>query len=50
MLESKRLLFRKITAGDFNNLAVMFRDPDVMAAWEHSFSDEQIQKWIDNPL
>ena len=46
MLESERLLFRKITAYDFDDLAVMLRDPDVMAAWEHTFTDEQIQKWI----
>ena len=50
MLESERLLFRKITADDFDDLAVMFRDPDVMAAWEHTFSDEQIQKWIDDQI
>ena len=50
MLESDRLIFRKITADDFDDLAVMLRDPTVMAAWEHSFTDEQIQKWIDNQI
>ena len=50
MLESERLIFRKITANDFDSLAVMFRDPEVMAAWEHTFSDEQIQKWIENQI
>ena len=28
----------------------MLRDPDVMPAWEHTFSDEQIQGWIDNQI
>jgi len=50
MLESERLIFRKITQNDFDDLAVMFRDPDVMTAWEHTFTDEQIQKWIDNQI
>ena len=50
MIESERLIFRKITADDFDDLAVMFRDPDVMTAWEHTFSDEQIQKWIGNQI
>ena len=48
MLESERLIFRKLTADDFDDLAVMFRDPDVMAAWEHTFTDEEIQSWIEN--
>ena len=50
MLESERLIFRKITADDFDDLAVMLHDPDVMSAWEHTFSDEQIQKWIENQI
>ena len=50
MLESERLVFRKITPNDFDDLAVMLRDPEVMAAWEHTFSDEQIQKWIANQI
>ena len=50
MLESERLLFRKIAQDDFNDLALMLRDPDVMNAWEHTFSDEQIQKWIDSQI
>ena len=48
MLESERLLFRKITVEDFDDLADMFRNEEVMSAWEHTFSDEQIHKWIDN--
>lgn len=50
MLESDRLLFRKISAEDFEDLADMLRDPEAMAAWEHTFSDEEIQKWIDTQL
>lgn len=50
MLESERLIFRKITGNDFDDLAVMLRDPEVMTAWEHTFSDEEIQGWIDNQI
>jgi RimJ/RimL family protein N-acetyltransferase len=50
MLESERLIYRKIAADDFDDLAVMLRDPDVMTAWEHTFSDEQIRQWIDNQI
>ena len=50
MLESNRLIFRKITADDFDNLAVMLRNPEVMDAWEHTFTDEQIQKWIEKQI
>jgi len=50
MLESDRLIFRKITANDFNDLAVMLRDAEIMAAWEHTFSDEQIHKWIETQV
>lgn len=46
MIESERLLLRPITEDDFDELAVMLRDPDVMRAWEHTFSDEQIKAWI----
>jgi len=47
MLESERLIFRKITTDDFDNLADILRNPDVMYVWEHTFSDEQINKWIE---
>jgi len=50
MLESERLVFRKITAEDFDELSVMLRDPEVMTAWEHTFSDEQIHKWIETQV
>jgi len=50
MLESERLIFRKITESDFDELAVMLRDPEVMSAWEHTFSDEEIHGWIEKQI
>ena len=46
MLESERLIFRKITKNDFDELALMFRDPEVIAAWGHTFTDEEINTWM----
>ena len=48
MLESERLIFRKITADDFDDLAVIFRNEEVMGAWGQVFSDEQIHNRIAN--
>jgi len=48
MLESENLTFRKLTENDFDDLAEMLHDPEVMAAWEHTFTDEQIHNWIEN--
>jgi len=28
----------------------MLRNPEVMSAWEHTFSDEQIHKWISTQI
>ena len=50
MIESKRMILRKITHDDFNELAKMLKDTDVMYAWEHTFSDRQIASWIDNQI
>lgn len=50
MLESDRLVFRKITPDDFDDLAVMLRDAEVTKAWSYTFSDEQVNKWINNQI
>ena len=44
--ESRRLLFQKITQDDFDAVAKMLRNQEVMYAWEHAFSDEEIHAWI----
>lgn len=50
ILESDRLIFRKLTQGDFMSLQEMLADPRVMYAWEHTFTHDQIQAWIDAQL
>ncbi|MFE6169428.1 GNAT family N-acetyltransferase [Viridibacillus arvi] len=50
ILQSDRLRFRKITKEDFNNLCAFLQDIDVMYAWDHAFSDEEVNEWIDKNL
>lgn len=45
-LETKRLILREIHIGDFSELVPMLGDPEVMYAWEHGFSDDEIRAWI----
>lgn len=48
--ESNRLKFRRIDVEDYTELAEMLTDPEVMYAWEHRFTREQIIEWIDRQL
>lgn len=47
IFETQRLLLREMTQDDFSDLAGMLQDPDVMYAYEHDFSDEDVQVWLD---
>ena len=49
-IETKRLSFRKLTSTDIKDLCEMLQDPDVTAAWEHTFTDAQVQQWLDRQL
>ena len=48
--ETERLVIKEVTYKDFDNLSVMLKDLEVMYAWEHSFSDEEVKEWIDNNI
>ncbi len=50
MIESERLILRKMTQDDFEAVAEMLRDADVMYAWEHTFDDDGIRAWIDRQM
>ena len=50
MPETERLIIKELTYEDFDNLSEMLKDIEVMYAWEHSFSDDEIKKWIDNNI
>lgn len=50
LMKTARLNFRRITKDDFNVLKKMLGDSEVMYAWEHGFSDEEVYAWIDKRL
>ena len=49
-IESKRLILRKLTKDDFEALKRFLGDPEVMYAWEHGFTDQEIYDWIEKNL
>lgn len=46
-LETRNFTLEKITQDDFEELKLILQDLEVMYAWEYSFSDEEVQSWID---
>jgi RimJ/RimL family protein N-acetyltransferase len=47
ILETKRLYLREMTQADFPLLCKHLQDVDVMYAYEHAFSDAEVQEGID---
>ena len=50
ILETDRLYLRKLTQDDFDNLCGILQDAACMYAYEHAFSDDEVQQWLDNQL
>ncbi|MGN0973036.1 MAG: GNAT family N-acetyltransferase, partial [Aristaeellaceae bacterium] len=50
ILETQRLILRKMTQEDYPALCRMLQDPLCMYAYEHAFSDEEAQAWLDRQL
>ncbi|MBS6558732.1 MAG: GNAT family N-acetyltransferase [Clostridiales bacterium] len=47
ILETKRLYLRKMEQSDYSALCKILQDEEVMYAYEHAFSDEEVQEWLD---
>ncbi len=47
ILETERLGLRKIRIDDYNDLCAILQDIDVMYAWEHAFSDQEVSAWME---
>ena len=47
ILETRRLYLRRLTQEDFDALCRTLQDPEAMYAYEHAFSDEEVQQWLD---
>lgn len=44
--ESERLILRKMSEKDFDDMAEMLQNPCVMYAWEYVFEDIDVLAWI----
>ena len=50
IVETERLFARELTNEDFSELSGILQDIEVMYAWEHSFSDDEVKEWINNNI
>lgn len=50
VMETERLLIRKITRKDIDALLAIMEKPEVMYAWEHGFTKKDVRKWINRQL
>lgn len=50
VISSKRLSLRRLRKNDFNSLCMILQDEKVMYAYEHAFSDLEVQNWLDKQL
>ena len=47
VLETRRLILRKMTGRDYRDIREMLSDPDVMEAWERTFTTKkEVMAWI----
>ena len=46
MIKTERLIMRKITAEDFEAASRILGDAQVMYAWEHGFSEDEVRSWL----
>lgn len=47
IFETSRLYLRELEQPDFLSLCNILQDPEVMYAYEHPFSDAEVQDWLD---
>lgn len=50
ILETKRLYLREIQSSDYAALCKILQDDEVMYAYEHAFSDAEVQQWLEKQL
>lgn len=47
ILETERLILREMEQPDLVDLAEILQNPRVMYAYEHDFTEEEVQQWLD---
>lgn len=50
MIETERLIIRKMNVLDYNDLCKIIQDKDVMYAYEGPYNDEQAKSWLLNQI
>jgi RimJ/RimL family protein N-acetyltransferase len=50
VLETERLILREMRQSDFKDLAEILQNPRVMYAYEHDFSEKDVQEWLDRQI
>lgn len=50
IIETERLILRKMDNGDYFALCKILQDEDVMYAYEHAFSDDEVDEWLKKQL
>lgn len=50
ILETKRLYMREMTQEDYCALCRILQDQEVMYAYEHPFSDQEVHEWLDRQI
>lgn len=50
IIETDRLILRKMTQEDYGELCKILQDEQVMYAYEGPFSDAEVQTWLDKQL
>ena len=50
IIETDRLQLREMTEADLPSLGKILQDPEVMYAYEHAFSDEEVREWFDRQV
>ena len=46
ILQTERLFLREMDESDIKDLAEILQDKDVMYAYEHDFSDKDVEEWL----
>lgn len=50
IFETERMIFRQMTKDDYNDLCEILQDKEVMYAYEHAFSDQEVEGWLNNQI
>lgn len=50
VMETERLIIRKITRKDMGALLALMGKPEVMYAWEHGFEKKEVCQWLNRQL